>query len=172
VDYPDGYDKLRQSLQMRSGGIPMPKESKEPKRSKPAAPRKSGGTVFNVQGGIHVNGSFVNGDQTNYITNQIINNITSSAEFVSELQKLKAEIEALKATVEPAVARRLAAVAGDVQDAMDEAQKEKPAPEKIKTTLDGAKEMMEKLGGSVTAAAGLGTTLGNLALMALKLFGK
>ncbi len=172
VDYPDGYDKLRQSLQMRSGGIPMPKEPKEPKKNKPAAPRRSSGNVINVQGGFHVNGSFINGPQTNYITNQTINNISSSAEFVSELQKLKAEIEALKATVEPAAARRLAAVEGDVQDVIEESQKEKPAPEKIKTTLDGAKEMMEKLGGSVTAAVGLGTTLGNLALMALKLFGK
>jgi uncharacterized protein (DUF2342 family) len=152
----------------------MPKESKEPKRSKPAAPRKSGGTVFNVQGGIHIGRDFVDGGQVNYyLHNEQIANITRPDQFVDELQKLRDEIEKLKSQsgVEPAAGRRLAAVAGDVQDAMDEAQKEKPAPEKIRNTLDGAKETMEKLGGSIAAAVNLGTSLGNLALLAWKVFG-
>src|SRR5271157_5756846 len=81
VDYPDGYDKLRQSLQIRSGGIPMAKEldpEEEPKKSKSTTPKRTGGTAFNVQGGIHVGGNMINGDQYNYIGSQTINNISSS----------------------------------------------------------------------------------------------
>jgi hypothetical protein len=62
-------------------------------------------------------------------------------------------------------------VQADIQDAAEEAAKDKPVAERIKTTLDSAKETMEKLGGSIGAAVNLGTLLGNLALMAFKLFG-
>ncbi len=177
VDYPDGYDQLRQALQVRAGGKPVsekPEKKKTAKKGKPAGTRKSGGgTVFSVQGGIHAGGSFINGDQYNY-HNQTMYNISSPAEFVSELQKLRDEIERLKsqADIEPSAARRLAAAEDNVQEAMDEAGKEKPVAERINTTLKGAQETMQNLGGSITAALGLGTTLGNLALVALKLFGK
>ena len=177
VDYPDDYERLLLSLQTRAGGTAMTEKQepkKEPAKRKPASPAKHGGNVFNIQGNINVGGSFISGDQYNTITNnQTINNISTPSEFVSELQKLKAEIETLKSqpAVEPAAARRLAAVEGDIEDAIVEAKKETPIVELIKTTLDGAKETMEKLGGSITSAVSLGTTLGNLALIAMKVFG-
>ena len=91
---------------------------------------------------------------------------------MDELQKLKDEIEKLKSQpgVSPAEARRMDVAQTDIQDAKDEAAKDKPVAGRIKTTLDGAKETMEKLGGSIGAAMNLGTTIGNLALMVFKLF--
>jgi hypothetical protein len=73
--------------------------------------------------------------------------------------------------VSPAAARRMDVVQADIQDAKDEAAKDKPVAERIQKTLDGAKETMEKLGGSIGAAVNLGTMIGNLAPMAFKLFG-
>lgn len=113
-------------------------------------------------------------DQTNvYYQNQQTINITSPAQFIDELHKLKEEIERMKSqpNVDTAAARRMDVVQADIQDAMDEATKDKPSSERINKTLDSAKETMEKLGGSITTAVNLGTTLGNLALMAWKLFG-
>lgn len=177
MDYPADYDKLLLSLQSRSGGDAMPKQpapKKETRPRKPAASKKSGGNIFNVQGGIHVGRDFVDGDQVNYIDNsQVINNISTPVQFIDELQRLKAEIERLKSlpNVEPAAVRRLTAVEGDIQDAILEAEKDQPIAERINSTLDGAKETMQKLGGSIGAAVSLGTILGNLALMAWKVFG-
>ena len=177
MNYPADYDKLLLALQTRSGGKIMPKKpapKKETTPRKPASPKSSGGNIFNVQGGIHIGRDFVDGDQVNYITNtQTINNISTPFEFVSELQKLKAEIETLKSqpSVEPAAVRRLTAVEGDLEDAIIEAKKETPIAERIKTTLDGAKETMEKLSGSIGSAISLGTTLGTLAVIAIKIFG-
>jgi hypothetical protein len=147
---------------------------KEPAKRKPTSSAKPGGNVFNIQGDIHIGRDLIGGDQVNYITNtQTINNISTPSEFVFELQKLRLEIETLRSqpNMEPAAIRRLAAVEGDIEEVISEAEKEKPAAERIKTTLDGAKEMMEKLGGSIGTAVNLGTTLGNLALIAWKIFG-
>ncbi len=177
MDYPEDYDRLLLSLQSKSGGSVMPKKSETEKKAaprKPAAPKPASGPVFNIQGGIHIGRDFVGGDQVNYINNiQAINNISSPTEFVSELQKLRAEIEMLKSqpNIESSAARRLTAVEGDIDDAIVEAEKEAPVAERIKSTLDGAKETMEKLGGSITSAVNLGTLLGNLALIAIKVFG-
>ncbi len=177
VDYPDDYERLLLSLQIRAGGTAVtekPEPKKEPEKRKPAPAAKHGGNVFNIQGDIHIGRDLIGGDQVNTITNsQTINNISTPSEFISELQKLKAQIEALKSqpAVEPAAVRRLAAVEGDIEDAIVEAKKETPIVERIKNTLDGAKETMEKLGGSVTTAVNLGTILGNLALIAIKVFG-
>lgn len=129
---------------------------------------------FNIQGGIRARRDVIMGDQENtfYQTGQILN-IASPNQFIEELQKLKAEIERLKSlpAMDSAAARRLTAVEGDIQEAIAEAKKDEPAAERIHGTLDGAKETMEKLGGSVASAVQLGTTLGNLALLAFKVFG-
>jgi phosphoglycerate-specific signal transduction histidine kinase len=116
----------------------------------------------------------VDGDQVNnYFHNEQITNITTTAQFVDELQKLRDEIEKIKSqpNMDPAVTRRMEVVQADIQDAIMESKKEKPVAERINTTLDGAKETMEKLGGSIGSAISLGTMLGSLAVMALKLFG-
>jgi len=172
VDYPDGYGKLVMALQTRAGGKPIPKqpqEKKESKPRKPAAPKQAGGNIFNIQGGIHVGGDFIGGDQVNYISN----NILTPADFIAELQKLRAEIAALQSqpNLEPAAARRLNTVAGDIEEAAAEASKEAPAAERVKSTLEGAKDMMDKLGGSLGSAVKLGVTLGQLAALAIKVFG-
>lgn len=173
VDYPKDYDRIVIALNFKTGGKAMPQKTEKPKKTTPSKPRNTGGTVFNIQGGIHVNRDFIGGDQVNYLHNEQITQISTSAQFVEELQKLKDEIVKLKSQdgVEPAVERRLVAVEGDIQDAIIEAKKDAPIAERIKTTLDGAKETMEKLGGSIASAVNLGTALGNLALMAWKIFG-
>jgi hypothetical protein len=174
VDYPDDYERLVQSLQIRAGGSTMPNKPSQPRTKKQTTPKPKAGNVFNFQGEVHIGGDVFNGDKITYYSyNQQTVNITSPAQFVDELQKLKAEIERLRSQpdVEPAAARRLAAVEGDVEDAIGEAGKEKPVAERIKSTLDGAKETMDKLGGSIASAINLGTALGNLALIAVKIFG-
>jgi len=175
VDYPSGYYRLLLSLQSKSGGTAMPAKTPRPKKSaprKPAASKESGGPTFNVQGGIHIGRDMISGDQINYI-NETNLNITSPTQFIEELKKLKDEIERLKTqpNVDPAATRRMEVAQADIQDAIDEAQKEAPVAERVNKTLDGAKETMEKLGGSIGAAINLGSTLGNLALLALRLFG-
>lgn len=177
VDYPAGYDKLVTALSKRAGGKPVakkPEAKKDTKPKKPAAPRNSGGPNITVHGNINVGRDFINGDQYNtVIHNETINNISSPADFVEALNQLKAEIEALKSQpdLEPAAARRLNAVEGDIEDAIAEAEKEQPAAERIKSTLEGAKEVMDKLRGSIGSAVNLGTALGNLAMIAWKVFG-
>jgi len=148
------------------------------KKAKPTATQStSNGNIFNIQGGITAKRDVIMGDQENtiYQTQQTLN-IASPNEFVEELQKLRSEIERLKSLpdMDPTAARRLVAVELNVEDAIVEAQKEKPVAERIKSTLDGAKETMEKIDGSILTAMKLGTTLGtlgNLAVMAWKTFG-
>ena len=182
MEYPADYDRLLLSLQRKSGGTAMPEKTSKPNTSAPrtssrgsqAKPKaaKSDGPIFNVQGGIHIGRDMIAGGQVNYI-NETNLNISTPAQFMDELQRLKEEIEKLKSQpdVSPAEARRMEVAQADIQDAKDEAAKDKPVAERIKNTLNGAKETMEKLGGSIGAAVNLGTTIGNLAMMAFKLFG-
>lgn len=177
VDYPDGYDRLVAALNMRAGRKVMEKKKEEPKETKPRKPAtpKTSGNVFNVQGNINIGRDFVGGNQINHITtNNITNNISSPADFVAALNQLKAEIEALKAqpNLDSTVARRLNTVEGDIEDVIAEAGNQKPVAERIKSTLESAKDTMDRISGSIGSAVTLGTTLGNLALMALHIFGR
>lgn len=134
--------------------------------------KMTGGVV--VGGNIRAGRDVVMGDQTNINDNrQQVNNITSVPEFMVELQKLQAQIAALKQAPEltPAQTRRLEVVEGDVQEVVAEVQKPKPLAARINDTLTGAQTTMTNIGQSVTAAVGLGTVLGGLAQVALKLFG-
>jgi hypothetical protein len=130
--------------------------------------------TYNVRGGIHAGRDVIMGDQTNtYYTPPNMEDIKSSADFVAELEKLRAEIERLKKLpdVESTAARRLEAVDGDIQEAIDEAKKEQPAGERINKTLDSAKGTMEKLGENIASAINLGTVIGNFILLAKNFFG-
>ena len=150
------------------------KGEKEPKPRKPAAPKDSGGPNIVVHGNINVGGDFISRDQYKTVTtNETINNISSPADFVSALNQLKAEIETLKSqsNIEPFVARRLNTVQDDIADVISEVESEKPVAERIKSTLESAKDTMERISGSIGSAVNLGTTLGNLALIAWKVFG-
>lgn len=138
----------------------MPKKTEKPQAK----------NNFDIKGGVHAGRDVIMGDQENtiYQTQQTLN-ITSPNEFIEELQKLKAEIERLKSLpdMDPAAARRLVAVEGDIEDAIVESKKDRPIVERIKSTLDGAKETMEKLDGSIATAMKLGATLGTLGTLAL-----
>jgi len=178
VDYPDDYDKLVVALNLRAGGKPMTKKNKARKESAPpkkiAGPGKSGGTNITVHGSFNVGGDFIGGNQyKTVIQNETINNISTPADFISVLNQIKAEIDTLRSqpNVEPATARRLTAVEGDIEDVMAEAGKQKPVPERIKTTLEGAKEMMDRIEKSIGSALQLGSALGNLVLIVWKVFG-
>lgn len=177
VDYPDGYERLVAALNLRAGRKAVVKKEEEKKESrprKPAAPKNSGGTNITVHGNINVGRDFIARDQYNTIIhNETINNISSPADFVAALNQLKAEIEALKAqpNLEPAVTRRLNTVEGDITDVITEAESDKPVVERIKSTLESAKDTMDRISGSIGSALALGTTLGNLALIVLKIFG-
>ena len=156
----------------------MPNKTGKPKAKRTAnkgnSKRSSSRPAYNIQGGVHAGRDVITGNQTNtyYPTRQTLN-VTTPADFVAELQKLKAEIERLKQLpdTDAAAARRLEVVQADLQDAIVDAEKEQPAAQRINNTLDGAKETMEKLEGSITSAVNLGTTLGNLALIASRVFG-
>jgi hypothetical protein len=155
----------------------MPKKTEKPKgkkiASKDASTKSASGHTYNIDN-VHAGRDVIVGNQSNTIhqTAQTLN-VSTPVEFIEELQKLREEIARLKSLsdVSPAAIRRLFAVEGDIVEAIVEAKKEEPAAERINSTLDGAKETMEKLGGSITTAVSLGTTLGNLALMAWKIFG-
>jgi len=172
VNYPDDYEKLVAALHIRAGGTPagaQPKAKKEPAPRKSTAPKQTGGNIFNIQGGIHVGRDFIGGDQVNYVNN----NISTPAEFIAELQKLRAEIAALKAqpNLEQALARRLNTVEGDIEEVIAEAQGGKPVAGKIQSTLDGAKETMDRIESSLGSAMRFGTALGQLGMMAWQIFG-
>jgi len=144
------------------------------KKAKPtAAQSTSSGNIFNIDN-IRAGRDVIMRDQhvTVHQTSQTLN-ISTPSEFIVELAQLKAEIERLKQlpNVDSSVVRRLTAVEGDIEEVIVEAEKEKPAAQRIKSTLDGARETMEKLSGSIGAAVNLGTTLGSLAVLAIKVFG-
>lgn len=176
VDYPDDYDRLVAALNLRAGkkAVEKKEEKKETKPRKPATSKKADGPNIVVHGNINVGGDFISRDQYKTVThNETINNISSPADFVAVLSQLKAEIEALKTqpNLESAVVRRLNTVEGDIADVIAEAENEKPVAERIKSTLESAKDTMDRISGSIGSAVALGTTLGNLALMVLKIFG-
>jgi hypothetical protein len=175
VDYPSDYDRLLMSLQVRAGnstGSPKTTRAKKPAtRRNPAKP--AGGNIFNIHGNLHVGGNMIGGDQTNYYQNQQTIHITSPAQFMDELQKIRKEIEVLKSQpeIDKSIVRHIDLVQANIEDAIDEAAKERPAAQRINNTLDSARETMEKLGGTITSAMNLGATLGNLAMVAMKIFG-
>jgi len=125
--------------------------------------------VFNITGGIHAGRDVIQGDQTNYINTA---NIQSPAEFASALQQVQAQIAEMKqGPLTSAQARNIEAAELKVTEATDEIKKPQPLGERIKASLSDAKETMELLAASLKPAVELGTTLGSLAVLALKLFG-
>jgi len=131
-----------------------------------------GGPTFNIQGGIHAGRDVIQGDQTNYINIANVANIQSPAEFVGALQQVQAQIaEMRQGQLTSAQARNLEAAELKVIEASQETQKPQPLGKRIKTSLGEAKETMDLLGGSLQSAATLGTVIGGLVVIAMKLFG-
>ena len=142
------------------------------KKSVAKKPRSSAKPRITVSGGIHARRDVIIGDQYNDLRQQIAQ-IGSPQEFLAQAQELQARLAEIKRgpDLPPAQVRRLELVEADVKDAVEEAQKPRPQGKSIKATLDGAKETMDKLAEGVKSAVGLGTVLGGLAQIAIKLFG-
>ena len=137
-----------------------------PRRAKPAR----GG--ISISGGIHARRDVIVGDQYNSFRQQIAQ-IASPEEFlagVHELQSKLAEIknqpDLLRAQVET-----IEVIEGQVQQAIEEAQKPKPYAARIHTTLTSAKAVMDSLSESLKSAVGLGTVIAALGRIAMRVFG-
>jgi len=160
---------------------PVAKKTSKAKPAPKRAAAKKTPTVGTMKGGVIVAGNIragrdvVVGDQTNYYNDlrQQVAQITSPQEFVAKAQEAQQQIAALKQTPElaPVQVKQLELAETEVQEAVQEAQKEKPVGQRINETLDSAKETMDKVAKGVAAAVGLGTVLGGLGQIALKLFG-
>ncbi len=132
---------------------------------------EKGGQVFNIQGGVHAKRDVIMGDQNNIITNNTAN-IESPAQFVEALKQVQAQVAGIKQEqLTAAQKRNLEAVEGQIEAVSLEAGKPKPQLAHIQTTLKDARETMDMLAGGLNSAAALGTTIGGLALLAVKLFG-
>lgn len=137
----------------------------------PRKSKQSGERSYTIKGDVKAGRDIIMGDQT--INTQYLSSVQTPSEFVEALQKLQEEIANLKKdpALAPPEVRRIEVVEADVQDAIEEAKKPEPLADRINKTLDGAKETMEKLSGSVGTAMALGAGLAQLAQVAIKLFG-
>ena len=154
----------------------MAKKKTTSKKStaKAGAPKRhaSPQTQITVRGNITAKRDVIIGNQYNDLRQQIAQ-IASPEEFLARAREAQTQIAEIKKSPEllPAQVRRLEVIQADVQEAVDEAQKPQPRATSIKATLDGAKETMDRLAEGVKSAVGLGTVLGGLAQIAIRLFG-
>jgi len=112
----------------------------------------------------------IQGDQTNITT--IIQPPQTTEEFMEILKAVQAQLAFMKqAGLTSAQKKIIESADGKVAEAAEEAAKPQPTGERIKSTLIEAKEYMDAIGGSLAAAAALGTTIGTLLLGVAKLFG-
>ena len=150
----------------------MSEKSSKPtkKTGKKQQSLETGGTI--VHGGIHASHDVIMHDQYN-LQDQRTVTINTPAEFIVELRQLHAQIAALKQQPQltSAQVRNIEVVEVQVEEAVKETQKPQPLGERIKTTLIEAKDTMDLLAASLGTAAALGTTIGGLALLAIKVFG-
>ncbi len=130
------------------------------------------GPQYNIKGGIHAGRDVIMGDQTNKLVQQAEKS-QSPEDFGKALQAIQKELVALKAQsgLTSAQSRNLEAAESKVKDAAEKAASEKPQANEIQTDLKEAQETMDLLSKGIGSAIRLGATLGNLALMALKIFG-
>jgi len=146
-------------------------------KAKPAVKRKTP-TIGTMKGGVVVGGNIkagrdvIMGNQYNDLRQQVAQ-IASPAEFLARAQEVQQQIAALKQQPElaPVQVKQLELAEAEVQDAARQAQQDKPVGQRINETLTSAQETMDKLAKGVTAAVGLGTVIGSLGQIALKLFG-
>jgi|GEM_PF-929863 len=185
VDFPKDYDRLVLALGQRAGGLPEPAKPKKKAEQKkaPAKKKKSDRPTFHIEGGIHAQNVYqgdqiiynagrdiIQGDQTNITT--IIQPPQTTEEFMEILKAVQAQLAFMKqAGLTSAQKKIIESADGKVAEAAEEAAKPQPTGERIKSTLIEAKEYMDAIGGSLAAAAALGTTIGTLLLGVAKLFG-
>ncbi len=130
--------------------------------------KMSGGTI--VQGGIKAK-RVVMGNQTNIKAGrdvvmrdqyndyrQHIAQIATPQQFIAEAEQVQAQIAEVKQlpALPAAQQRRIEAVAGDVQEVIAEAKKDKPNPKAMSETLKTAAETMEGVSKTLDAAQSVG----------------
>ncbi len=130
-------------------------------------------TQVNIKGNVSAARDVIFGDQYNYKFQQQVAQIRSPQDFVAGLQELQKELTQIRRQpdVLPDQKETLQVVEGQVNAVIEEAQKPKPASERIVAKLKSAKAVMDSLGDGVKAAIGLGTVSAGFGQIALKLFG-
>ena len=148
----------------------MTKKSAAKKKSTKRAPEAK--THISVGGNIIAKRDVIMGDQYNDFRQQIAQ-IASPEEFLARTQELQAKLAEIKQQPDllPEQAQTIEVAEGQVKAAVEEAHKPQPLAARINATLTGAKAVMDSLGESVKSAIGLGTVIGGLAQIAIKLFG-
>lgn len=149
---------------------PRKTQRKSQQKEAPAVGEMHGG-VF-VQGGIYAKRDVIMRDQYN-LQDQRIAHIQTPAEFVEVMAQLQIALADLKKKPELTTqeAQTVEIVEGQVQQAIEEAQKPQPMGARIAATLSSAKATMDLISGAVQSAVALGATLAGLAQIALKIFG-
>jgi hypothetical protein len=134
-----------------------------PKKSEPKS-----GRAYNILGDIKAQ-KVVIGDQYNYYSQHI----STPPQFAEEVLKLAVEAARLKqqAKLPPSDVLMIEAAATGLQEAAQEAASPAPLGERVVTTLEEAKKLMDALSGGLTSAAELGAKIGGLILLAGKVFG-
>ncbi|MCD4673502.1 MAG: toll/interleukin-1 receptor domain-containing protein [Anaerolineaceae bacterium] len=184
VDYPESYDRLVAALNVRAGkeksekAAPAPQKKPGKRAATPKKPAGSssgddGGPTYNFNGPVQIMGKFVGRDDYNTYYGNQTTNINSPNEFAAALQVVQAQIAVLQQQADLTAAQRQEVQnAGEqVAEAVQEAGQPEPDGEHIQDTLQGAKQTMDSLAGSIGSAVGLGTTLASLIAMAMKFFG-
>ena len=125
---------------------------------------------FSIKGNISAGRDVIMGDQVN-IKQSI--NVNTPTDFVNELKKIHTELTSLKkdTAINLEDKKLLDSAETNLESAISEAQKRKPASETIKNALDNAKEIMEKISSNASTAIALSTILAKLSQVTLKLFG-
>jgi osmotically-inducible protein OsmY len=134
--------------------------------------KKAGGTQINIEGGVHAGRDVIVGDQHNKIVQKLEQN-PSPSEFRAALHEVQRELAAMKqqANLTAAQVRNLEAAENQVSLAVEIASQPEPPVDEIKATLTDAKETMDLLSDSLISAVNLGALIGNLSLLAGRVFG-
>jgi hypothetical protein len=129
---------------------------------------------IHVEGGIRAGRDVIQGDQTNYGPRDFqIQQVSTPDEFVQKLAEIRAAIETLKQQpdLSSAQTRNIEAAEEQVAKAAEEAAKPDTDGTQVQKTLKEAQETFDLLSGGIASAATLGVVLGNLAKLAIQLFG-
>jgi len=152
----------------------MTKKSAAKKTTAKARPKRASATKgrITVSGGIHARRDVIMGDQYNDFRQQVAQ-IATPEQFLAQARELQAKLAEIKRqpNLLPEHAETIEVVEGQVEQVVEEAHKPRPLAARINATLTGAKAVMDSLGESVKSAVGLGTVIGGLAQIAMKLFG-
>ncbi|MEA3350205.1 MAG: hypothetical protein U9Q82_06265 [Chloroflexota bacterium] len=133
---------------------------------------KNDKTTINVEGGIHAGRDVIQGDQINYGDIQITNASTPD-EFTQKLAEIQSAIQTLKQQpdLSSAQTRNIEAAEEQVSKAAGEVQNPETDGKDVQKTLTEAKETFDLLSSGIASAAGLGVVLGNMAKLAIQIFG-